>query len=584
MIRWGYVLPRLFGVGLVLAFLTFGLPPAVRWLTVTALQTATGAKVDLERVDVGLFPPRLVYHQLHLANPGSDKAMRNLLSTESIELNIDGGEMLRRRYVISSARVTGLQFDTERLSDGHLEPTAEEPSEPSWAAAWISDRIGMAGDAAADQLQGWVDESHLNKRGDQIRRRWKSEYAQLATRAEDLETAMRDVHETAKGIENPLRDLPRIDAALTKAKGIQQELVSVRKKLESLPSDIQADLASMEEAKEADLQRVRDAVPFDLDAVDDLGPALVRETLRREFDRFRGYLDTGREVSRWTVAEPKFERQRGEVIDLTAGRRQPNWMVRHCELSGLVRSGGQTHQLTGVLQNVTSQPELRDQPLRAKFRIEGEQLVMFDYLRDDSAAPAMETWRLHWPEMKAPTVRLGSADTLDLDVRDGRIEWWVELRTRGERIDGRVVSRRTETRIELDGPTRVRETPMFVGLRDALAQVDQIRIDAEVTGSWDAPEFRVETDLTERLKTGVQDAAKEQIADVRRRMASEVDRFHARQLDELREWLGGQQQQADRLLAKADTAVQEISRKVMAETQRGDAYLGKLRGKLPGLR
>lgn len=584
MIRWGYVLPRLFGVGLVLAFLTFGLPPTVRWLTVTALQTATGAKVDLERVDVGLFPPRLVYHQLHLANPGSDKAMRNLVSTESIELKIDGGEILRRRYVIDSARVTGLQFDTEPLSDGHLEPTAEAPSEPSWAATWISDRIGMASDAAADQLQGWVDESHLNKRGDQIRRRWKSEYAQLATRAEDLEAAMRDVHETAKGIENPLRDLPRIDAALTKAKGIQQELVAVRKKLESLPSDIQSDLASMEEAKEADLQRVRDAVPFDLDAVDDLGPALVRETLRRELDRFRGYLDTGREVSRWTVAEPKFERQRGEVIDLTAGRRQPNWIVRHCELAGFVRSGGQTHPLTGVLQNVCSQPELRDQPLRAKFRIEGEQLVMFDYLRDDSAAPAMETWRLHWPAMRAPTVRLGSADTLDLDVRDGRIEWWVELRTRGERIDGRVVSRRTGTRIELDGPTRVRETPMFVGLRDAMAQVDQIRIDAEVTGSWDAPEFRVETDLTQRLKTGVQDAAQAQIADVRRRMTSEVDRFHARQLDELREWLGGQQQQADRLLAKADTAVQEISRKVMAETQRGDAYLGKLRGKLPGLR
>lgn len=584
MIRWSYVLPRLIGVGLVLGFLTFGLPPLVRWLTVASLQAMIGAKVDLDRVDVGLFPPRLVYHGMSLANPSGDKSFRDLVSTEAIALHIDGAALLRRRYVVREARISGLQFDTERLESGHLDPPADEPSEPSWVASWLSGHLRSAGEMGKSQLQGWADESHLRRRSDQIRRRWKSEYERLARRAEDLEVGMREVHETAKGIENPLRDLARIDAALTQARGIQQELVAVREKLAGLPNDVQADLDSLEEAKQADLRRARELIPFDLAAVDELGPALVRDTLRNQMDRLRGYLQTGREVSRWTVAEPKIERQRGEWIDLTAGRQQPKLLIARCELSGLVRSGGQTHAFSGVVKNLTSQPELRGEPLRARFRMEGPQVALVEYVRDDSVAPAAETWRLHWPDTKAPTVRLGSKDTLDLNVHEGRIEWWVEVRARGERLDGRVVSRRTGTHIELNAPEEFQRTPLYRGIRDTLARIDQVQVEAELSGSWTDPDLRIETNVTELLKSGFRDAAQAQVADARWRLESEIDRVYQEQQGELRNWLASQQVQADRLLAKADAQVQEVSRKVMTETQRGDAYLGRLRDKLPGLR
>jgi uncharacterized protein (TIGR03545 family) len=231
MIRWRFIIPRILLVAAIILMIRYGLPPAVRYVTVSAIESATGAKVEMASVDVGLFPPRIRYSEVQIANPSEDKSMRNLAQAESVDLVIDGAALLRRRYVIHDARITGLQFDSDRTTSGHIEREPEpESTEPSMAMKWLSGWMNSAVDSAKSQVDSLVENSETRRRGDQIRRRWKTEYESLAKRAEDLEDAIKDVHQTAKGIENPLRDWPRVDATLTKARSIQEELVAVRKK------------------------------------------------------------------------------------------------------------------------------------------------------------------------------------------------------------------------------------------------------------------------------------------------------------------------------------------------------------------
>jgi uncharacterized protein (TIGR03545 family) len=586
MIRWRFILPRVLFVIVVLLVLRYAVPPIVKLATVKTLQTATGAKVELASVDVGLFPPRLHYHDVHLANPGKDKAMRNLAQAESIELVIDGAALLRRRYVISDATVTGLQFDSERLTSGHLDHQADRtPNEPSAAMTWLAGIFGSATEAAKDQIESLAEQSETRRRGDQIRRRWKTEYEQLSSRAEALEAAIKEVHETTKGIDNPLRDWPRVDVALTKARDIQQELVSVRKTLDSLPAQVQVDLLSMERAKQADIKRARDLLPIDLTGDDAFGPGLLSQAVRSQIDQARGYLETGREVSRWTITEPTFERLRGEMIDLEQGTRLPSTLVKRCEVAGSLTASGQRYQLAGILENLTTQPKLRPEPLRARLRLDGEgQTVRLDYVRDDSTDVANESLTMHWPDLKAPTIRLGSDDSLELDVRDGRLELWVQLNTRGDQVDGRIVSRRIDTTIELSGSERIARTPMFTTMRDTLATIDRVEIDAKFNGTWQKPQVTINTNLTAVLKSGIREATEDQIAQTRERVEAEIDRVYAKQVGELQQWLAGQQMMTNELLAKADNTVQDVSRKVMSETNKADAYLGRLRGTPPSLK
>ncbi len=582
MIRWRFIIPRILLVAAIIFILRYTLPPAVRYVTVAAIESATGAKVEMASVDVGLFPPRVRYSELQIANPGEDKSMRNLAQAESVDLIIDGAALLRRRYVVQNARITGLQFDSDRSTSGHIEREPEpEPTEPSVAMKWLSGWMNSAVDSAKSQVDSLVESSETRRRGDQIRRRWKTEYELLAKRAEDLEVAIKDVHQSAKGIENPLRDWPRVDATLTKARSIQEELVAVRKTLDAMPGQVQADVLSMEKAKQADLKRAREALPLDITDGEKLGPGLLVRTVRSQIDTMRGYLDTGREVSEWTVVKPKTQRFRGEAIDLENGSHLPTVLVRRCEVAGVLRADGKQYTLAGILENLTPQSKLLNEPMRARIRLQGEQTIRLDYVRDNSGEITNEMLTMHWPEIQAPTMRLGSSDALDLDIRDGKMELWVQLNTSGDQIEGRLVSRRLGTRIELSGPDKVVRTPMFTTLQNTLAAVDRVEVDASFVGTWKDPEFQISSNLTEVLKTGLRDATTGQIAATREKMESEVNRVYADQVGELQSWLATQQVKTNELLAKADNTVQDISRKVMTETNKADAYLGRLRGNLP---
>jgi uncharacterized protein (TIGR03545 family) len=585
MIRWRFIIPRILLVAAIVLVIRYGLPPAVRYVTVSAIESATGAKVEMASVDVGLFPPRIRYSEVQIANPSEDKSMRNLAQAEAVDLVIDGAALLRRRYVIHDARITGLRFDSDRTTSGHIEREPEpESTEPSMAMKWLSGWMNSAVDSAKSQVDSLVENSETRRRGDQIRRRWKTEYETLAKRAEDLEVSIKDVHQTAKGIENPLRDWPRVDATLTKARSIQEELVAVRKTLDAMPAQVKADVQSMEKAKQADLKRAREALPFDIADGETLGPGLLVRAVRSQIDTMRGYLETGREVSDWTVVKPKVERCRGEAIDLEKRNHSPSVLVRRCEIAGDLRADGKQYTLAGILENLTPQSKLLSEPMRARIRLQGEETIRLDYVRDNSGEITSELLTMHWPEIQAPTIRLGSKDALDLDIRDGKLELWVQLNTRGDQIEGRLVSRRLGTRIELSGPEKVVRTPMFTALQSSLASVNRIEFDASFVGTWKDPELKISSNLTEVLRTGIRDATTGQIAATREKMESEVNRVYADQVGELQSWLTIQQAKTNELLAKADNTVQDISRKVMSETNKADAYLGRLRGNLPTLK
>jgi uncharacterized protein (TIGR03545 family) len=249
--------------------------------------------------------------------------------------------------------IQGLKIGSDRLSSGHFDPQPEKDSSAS--STWLSGFVDTLVDVSGDRLESFGKDLEMVKRADQIRRRWKSEYATLTKRAEELEASVKQLRDTAKSVDNPLRDLPRIEAALAKAKSIQTELAAVRSEIDLIPEKVQADLLSMQDAKDIDIQKIEELTSFDISGADNFGPQLLSGIVNRQVDRMREYVNTGREIADWTVAAPSVERQRGETFDLIQGYRPPNMLIRRCEVSGEIQSNGTPYQLTGVLENITHQ-------------------------------------------------------------------------------------------------------------------------------------------------------------------------------------------------------------------------------------
>lgn len=580
MIRWSFVLSRVFVLIAVLALLRWGLGPVANFVTTRVLQATTGAKVEIARTRVGLFPPRMQFVDVRIADPRADKAMRDAFRADTIDLVIDGEALLHRRWVARDGRITGLQIGARRESSGHLEPA--EPSSPAESGPSLLSRLlASCTDKIADDAEAALGGLETVRRSKEIRNRWENEYRSLVVRARNLEKQIRAVRDQARGIDNPLRDWPELERTLAQAREARNELVSVRQAIDSLPERLQADLVLLEQAKQADIAKVDKYVPGDLTNTSEFGTDMLAAAVRGQIQRVRDYLDSGRKLADYTVVAPDSVRIRGVDHDLDRLDR-PQLMLRRCEIGGLMRADGQVYAVTGILENLTPTPERLSEPTRARLRLEGPEVLRVEYVRDRRQAAEIDLLTLHWPETDAKLIRLGDADDAGISIEGGQRELWVQVRSEGKQIEGRLVSKQTGVRIALSIDPKLADSAAAVSLRNSLAAVDRIEIDAGFAGTWNDVELKLQTNLGQILRRASQEAIAGQIRQSQQQLTAQVEKVHLEQSTALRQWLGEQQSEARSLLASADKSIEEMSQKVLDDVGDADAYLGRLRGAIRG--
>lgn len=581
MIRWRFVLTRLIVIVGVVMLLRWGLGPVVSYVAIRGLESMTGAKVEIAQTRVGLFPPRVQFAEVHIADPREDKEMRDAFYADTIDLVIDGEALMQRRWVAHQGKVTGLQIGARRTHSGHIEEAPDFIDPSSSGPSMLSRLVGATTDRLSQQADAAMGELETVRRSKEIRARWEKEYKSLVLQARNLETQIREVRDRASGIDNPLRDIPEFERTLAQARQTRNDLHSVHKVIDSLPQRLQADLASLDEAKRIDIAKVDRYVPGDLNNTSDFGIELMADAVRAQIQQVRSYLESGRALANYTVVAPKNQRIRGQTYKLDPFSK-PNVMIRQCEIGGVMRADGNVYAMTGILENLSPTPQLLDEPTRARLRLEGPEILRVEYSRDRRNHGDVDLLTIHWPEMKAKPVRLGNEDEAGISIDGGQRELWVQIRTEGKRIEGRMVSKQTDVRMDLSIDPKFASSAAAKSLRKSLAAVDQIEIDAGFSGTWKDIDLNLNTNLGQILSRASQAAIDGQIRDTKAKLATRVNEAHLEQTQALQQWLGSQQREARSLLASADKSIEEMSQKVLSEVGNADAYLGRLRGAIQG--
>jgi hypothetical protein len=97
---------------------------------------ALGARVEIDRAGLRLFPAAITLHGVQATNPRAP--MRNLVTAQSISADISLGQLLDRRIVSDTATLHGLRFDQPRTESGAIPGLTPEPEpEPAPPAAGI---------------------------------------------------------------------------------------------------------------------------------------------------------------------------------------------------------------------------------------------------------------------------------------------------------------------------------------------------------------------------------------------------------------------------------------------------------------
>lgn len=576
MIRWRFLLTRVILVVAILMILALGLGPMVNYITITGLEASTGAKAEIGEASVKLFPPSVHYTNVHVADPRDGKEFRDAFVADSIDLVIDGDALLRRRWVVRQGKISGLQIGSQRTSSGHYEQ-APDPVDSSTEPSMIGKLLSQATDGLSDRAEAMGENLETVKTGDDIRRQWKARYETLVRQARDLEQRVKTIRDAAKGVDNPLRDWPQLERTLAEARSAREELQQVRAAMNEMPDKMRADLARLESARQADLAKVDAYVPGDLSESKNFGVDLLAAEIRRSLARLRGYLDNGRTLANYTVVAPDHERVRGEDFDFQKHSHRPEMLVRECQVDGVMRADGKTYTLTGVVENMTPQPELLATPTRARLLLEGPETVQVDYVRDRRDGDSLDRLTLHWPNMRVDPTRLGDRQNVAVAISGGQREVWVQLDSQCDEVQGRIVSKQVGVNMHLDVDGDVSGSAAVMSMNQSLASVDSIEVDARFQGDWKHLSLDMNTNLGSVFRDATQEALAKQLEVSKAKLTAKVEDAHREQTLELREWMSKQHSEAQSLLAAADRSIEEMSQKVLDEVGDADSYLGKLR-------
>ncbi|QEG40213.1 TIGR03545 family protein [Roseimaritima ulvae] len=586
MIRWRFVIKRLLLVVAILALLRWSLGPLVQFASVWTLEKSVGARVDIAQTRVGFFPPRLQYVDVQIGDAREGKQNVNAFAADSIDLSLDGNALLHRRFVASDGRISGIRIGGQRATSGHLEQPPE-PESPSDGPSLIGQLLGGLGDDAVEGLQSVGNSLETVKRSDEIRRRWKQQYADLEDRAKALEAEVRMIRDEAKGIDNPLRDLPRLQATIARAEAVRQELISIRQTLDALPAQVQADWVALDEAKRIDVQRVREFIPASVEQPERLGPELLKQIVQAQIQGVRDYMDSARELADWTVASPQgAERPRGDDIRLVKTDPLPSVLVQRCQLDGLMSVNGDSYTIAGILENLTPQTERLDDPFRARLRLEGPRTVRVDFKRhyDDQGGKPRDVLIAHWPDLQLDRTQLGKPSEAQLQIDGGNLDLYVQIEAVGTQMRGQLVSRQTDTQVRLQTADKYAQLAAIESLQNSLAAIEHVEVQANFAGTWSDLDLSLATNLTDALSHGLSNAMAAQVAASRQQLESKIEAEHREQMRTLQTWLGEQHAEARDVLAQADSQIDTLKAKLASELPAASTYLGKLGSTLRDLR
>jgi uncharacterized protein (TIGR03545 family) len=577
MIRWRFVVTRLLIVLVVLLLVRLGLGPVAGYVTVEGLQKTTGAKVEIDQTYVGLFPPRVRYEHFRVADPRDGKQMRDAFRADTVELELDGNAMLRRRWVAREGKITGLQIGAERIESGHFQDEDLMTTSQSDAPGVLSRLL----DGLADQMESHAKHAAKQletvRRSEEIKERWKREYAMLAKRVEMLEQKIKEFKAGAREIENPLRDWGNLESTIRVANESRVELKAILTALDSIPERFDADLASLEKAKQADLDRIDQLVPGDLAESNNFGIDLIQQAVREQIAGLRTYWESGRTLANYTVVAPENERSRGVTIDLLGKRRRPTVLVQRCLVEGMLRADGNAYSLTGVVHNMTPSPQRLVEPFRAELQLEGPQVVTVDYVRDRRNGNDVDRLTLHWPQANAPAMSLGNDKHARISVTGGKREVWVQMRSEGNKIQGRFVSTQTGVQLGLDVDSKFDDLPATGALRQSLADVDLVTVDAEFNGSWKRlDDLSINSNLGKVLRQASRQAIDLQFADSKRKLSQRLAEVTSKQQHDLRQWFAKQQLDAQSLTAQADALLEGIGNKMLQGVDSSEVTVGRM--------
>lgn len=564
--KWGYLLPRLTLAALLWTFFAFAFDPLIRSGLVQLGRSLTGTQVEIYDLHTGFFPPSIKTGPVCIPSPKKDKS--NLATFSEMELKLSGRPLLQRNLIVEEASISGIELNGPRAyseddfdssgadSEFQLDLAPFRNKSKQLGRAWLD----VLKQSAAEQLD--PDRLETVRVSKQVQQEWKQRFASYETRVEQVKQEIDSVQNTVKTAEGKTLDKIRTYAqSAERADLLIKEGKQIRDELNGLPQIAQRDFQRIEQAKDQDLanlDQLMDSVSPDPQKI---LHALIGDELSAQLGQVFDWSNMIFQTVQLMRDEPEPERLQGEWIDFRPEGALPNVLFKQIHLSGTARANQQKYPFLAVVRNLSSTPQVFQQPIRLQAQLETEAEIKLagelKFFREEPTHDFVVLFKL--PRQK--TIQLENSERLSLALTADQTECESHISFQEKQFACRVEFRQTPVHFQL-ATTRPEMAPLARLLEQALASIDSISATLEGGGSYAQPTWKIESETGKQVAYGLKMACQAELAHQKLELSRQIEQLAQNERDQLIEKLNQQYSGVIAELEAEESRVQEVIQKV----------------------
>ena len=564
MSRWSYLPSRLVILGLIFVALWASADPISQMMVVRSIENRTGGKVEVAQLRLSLGNQKLYLKDLVLSDP--EHASRNLLQADMAYLDFDASALWHRQLVVTNGQTSRLMFGTPRSSgQSEMLSPADKENETSRGVTSSTEELG----------QTWIDnlvlpnnklskitELQTTQANKQIVAAWGQRLQQMAKTVVDIKKLTAELNQLAvedQSANNPLRRKWQ-GASSSRLQEMETQNRSIAVQMESLREQLRKDVAAIEQAHVADVQKVTSSITaLELDG-EQLSDLLLEELhagfVNQSVELFQWFRKVRPEISNDFAAK----RQRGVDIPIQGSLARPDFWVKKIEINGEGRLLGQHFDFSGDAYNLSTEPELLDEPATFEIHAQGKQHAAIFCKLDRTQAEPIDSVKITCPELSLGERSLGHENSIQLTLGDSnKVFAEVDLKSVGEQVSGTIKLRYSNIALHVDSLNdfaggRVAALQMNEGV----AAIDNFESVITISGDQNKIVFESQSNLGKRFATAMNSTLKQRTGNTIQQQLDELLVLKKQIVDQLQSQVENQLEQLQAAISNNQTQIAKL--------------------------
>ncbi len=449
-----------------------------------------GASVELDEVDVSLWPAEITLTDVQITDPYSPSY--NRLQVSSASLQLDGLMLLRRHIVVNSLSLDGVQINAQRATMGDT----QIDTEPVSTAFNFTSLLPELSFSDMDAVLASVESEYLRRVS-----RYSQEIEQIEARWKEAISELPD--------DDAISDYRARWSALSNA-GLVEKMIG----LTQLKDDVRSDLDKLK-ILQAQLRSDRALVRDMIKAVRNLPEVLIEnavvgsglggdnDSLVRDIvsDVISFWLNRSKSVSETLSrnhGDDRPSRGQGRFIYFTDNP-VPRFLLRKAEFSGEIHVLEQTMSAAGRVKNLSYPIGVLDEPmsltLDGRDGVQGKLLLDVLLHPDDGAE-----FTLQLNELSVADLALGSDKAQGLLLEEGLLFTSLKGSLNATELDVNFVARLDEPKIAMGGQERS-DVEQLVA--DTVNNLDHVDLELKLSGPVETPKVTVRSNMNKIFAAAV---------------------------------------------------------------------------------